>query len=166
MTELPITPSISLRSVEAADESLLLDLYRSTREQELALVPWTEEQKNSFVRMQFIAQRAHYEAANPEAEHFIVIYQSEAVGRLWIVNSANQIKILDLTVAPAQRNKGIGEQLMTFLLAEAGKKRKSVEVFVETFNPSQSFFGRLGFHAVETQGIHALLRWTPDNNDR
>src|SRR3712207_8583920 len=43
--------------VEPSDDEFLLDVYASTRSEELAPVPWTDEQKRAFLRMQFDAQR-------------------------------------------------------------------------------------------------------------
>ena len=43
---------ITLRPVQDSDDEFLLKVYGSTREQELAQVPWTAEQKQQFVRMQ------------------------------------------------------------------------------------------------------------------
>ena len=42
------TGKISLRPVTDADNAVLLDIYASTRAQELATAPWNAEQKNAF----------------------------------------------------------------------------------------------------------------------
>jgi len=53
-------PSITLRPVTPEDETILLELYASTRADEMSLVPWSDEQKRAFVLAQFNAQQLHY----------------------------------------------------------------------------------------------------------
>jgi len=165
MEDLLVDQQITLRLAQRADEDFLLRVYASTRADELAMVPWTDEQKNQFVRMQFNAQRSHYQASNSAARQFVVLRSGEAVGRWWIAHQKDEIRILDVTILPAQRNAGIGTQLLLRALSEGQRKKKSVSVYVETFNPSRRLFERLGFVAVETQGMHALMKWTPGKED-
>ena len=99
---------ISLRPVTDADDPVLLEIYASTRAQELDMVPWGEEQKNAFVKMQFEAQMQHYKAEHPQGEHDLICLTDMAVGRLYLDRSAETLHILDVTVLPQQRNMGIG----------------------------------------------------------
>ena len=50
---------ITLRPATAADDDFIFNCYASTRAQELAQVPWSAEQKEAFVRMQYTAQKQH-----------------------------------------------------------------------------------------------------------
>jgi hypothetical protein len=52
--------SITLRPVQETDEEFLASVNASTRADELKHVPWSQEQKDVFVRMQFAAQKRHY----------------------------------------------------------------------------------------------------------
>ena len=153
--------AITLRLAEAADEDFLLAVYASTRAAELALVPWNEDQKKQFVRMQFVAQRDHYRTYIPEGEQYVILCDRRAVGRLWIARKPEEIKILDITILPKDRNRGIGGQLLAAVLREAAETNKPVTIYVEDFNPSHRFFERLGFVAAEKQGMHVLMKWTP-----
>lgn len=53
-------PGITFRPITEQDLEFLCQLYGTTREAELALVPWNEEQKAMFVRQQFHAQHIFY----------------------------------------------------------------------------------------------------------
>src|SRR5581483_1581951 len=57
--------TVSFRDVGPEDVPLLFALYASTREAEMALVPWTAEQKRAFVEMQFAAQQQGYANSYP-----------------------------------------------------------------------------------------------------
>src|SRR5262249_28286821 len=99
---------ITLRPVEAADESFLLDLYGATRADEMALVPWSEQQKKLFLQQQFHAQQEHYKKEYPDARHDLILCNQREVGRLYVANLPAEIRIVDITVAAAERNRGIG----------------------------------------------------------
>src|SRR5437588_12635383 len=59
---------VSFRPAVKEDEAFLLDVYGSTRLDELALTNWDQTQKDAFVRMQFTAQQRHYSQQSPTAE--------------------------------------------------------------------------------------------------
>jgi ribosomal protein S18 acetylase RimI-like enzyme len=156
--------AISLRPVEPEDELFLLEVYATTRADELALVPWDEEQKQAFVRMQFDAQQYHYRKFYPEGKHEIILCGDRPVGRLYVAEMDQEIRILDITVLPPDRNVGIGSHLIEELLDQAARARKSLSVHVESFNPSLHLFERLGFAQTETQGIYVLMKWIPGDS--
>lgn len=150
---------ITLRPVQDSDNELLLKIYRSTREQEMAQAPWTPEQKQQFVRMQWEAQKNHYEAQHPHATHEIICLESGAAGRLYLDRSGEKFHILDITLLPEHRNGGAGSILLGQIMAEAKQAGKPVSIYVETFNPSLRLFQRLGFTAIQQQGFHLLLQY-------
>jgi ribosomal protein S18 acetylase RimI-like enzyme len=153
--------TVSLRPVVPADEPFLLKVYASTRAEEMALVPWTDEQRHAFVEMQFKAQLEHYAKAFPAATHDIVLENDRPVGRLYVDRLDQEINIIDFTVLPEERNSGIGSYVMQEILEEAKRSGKTVGIYVETFNPSVAFFKRLGFLETEENGIHFRLQWFP-----
>ena len=152
---------ITLRDAASEDASFLLELYASTRADEMALVPWTDEQREAFVRLQFAAQHEHYHKQYPDAEYRLIMQDDERVGRLYILRRNTEIIILDLTVHPKYRNHGIGTALLREVLVAAAQTQRPVEIYVESFNPSLRLFERLGFSEVEKEGINVFLRWQP-----
>jgi ribosomal protein S18 acetylase RimI-like enzyme len=153
--------SISLRRETNADEGFVLSLYASTRAQEMALVPWSPEQKEAFVRMQFAAQKSHYAAEFPQAQRDLILLDGIAVGRIYLVRSAEALHLLDITVLPEHRNAGVGSTLLGRVQEEAAAAAIPVTIYVENFNPSLRLFARLGFHPAEEKGFHYLMKWTP-----
>ena len=153
--------TITLSPATEADDEFLLSLYAETRGEELARVPWSPEQKEAFVRMQFLAQKRHYAAEYPRATHDIICADGVPVGRLYLSRGTEVFHILDITILSLHRNAGTGSSLMRELLEEAGKESKPVTIYVENFNPSLRLFTRLGFQKVEDTGLLFLLRWKP-----
>ena len=152
---------ITLRPVGADDYDFLVAVYGSTRAEEMALVPWTPEQQQAFVRSQFAAQQDHYTKTYPTASHDIIMSGDRPVGRLYVARLDQEIRIVDITLLPAERNAGIGSYLIKQLLAEANRSGKITRIFVEEFNPSLRLFERLGFSPSEQHGIHLLLQCNP-----
>ena len=127
----------------------------------MALVPWSVDQKQGFVKMQFAGQEADYQNTFPTASHQIILSNGRPVGRLYVARLEQEIRIVDITLMPAERNAGIGSFLLRGLLDEAGSVGKIVRIYVEDYNPSLRFFERLNFKPIEQQGFHVLLEWSP-----
>ena len=153
-----IASKITLRPVQDSDNEFLLKVYGSTREQELAHVPWTAEQKQQFVRMQYEAQKSHYAAQHPQASHEIICVAGTDAGRLYLDRAGEKFHILDITLLPEHRNRGAGSFLMGQIMADAKEAGKPVSIYVETFNPSLTLFQRLGFTPIQQEGFHLLLQ--------
>jgi GNAT superfamily N-acetyltransferase len=124
-------------------------------------VPWTAEQQQAFVRSQFAAQQDHYTKKYPAASHDIIMADNRPVGRLYVARLDQEIRIVDITLLPAERNDGIGSYLIKQLLDEANRSGKKTRIYVEEFNPSLRLFERLGFSPSEQHGIHLLLQCNP-----
>jgi len=159
----PSNPSstVALRPVGPADEALLLEIYASTRADEMAIVPWPKEQQEQFVKMQFTAQQQHYRKLYPDASHDIIMAHDRPVGRLYVARLTERIEILDVTLLPPERNAGIGSYLIKGLMDEATRTARPLRVYVESFNRSLRLFKRLGFARMAQDGIYVQLEWRP-----
>ncbi len=150
-----------LRPAGPGDAELLYRIYASTREDELAVVPWDAAQKEAFLRMQFAAQDRYYHATFPDASYDLIVSGDEMLGRLYVDRGESAWVVIDLALLPEYRSKGIGTRLLTEVLAEAGAAAKPVQMHVERFNPAQRLYDRLGFRQIVDKGVYLLLEWTP-----
>ena len=153
----------TLRPARPEDEDFLAAVYGSTRTEELALVPWSDEQRERFSRMQFAAQQHHYQTYFPSAIHQVILLGEEPIGRIYVNRGEREIRILDITLLPAYRGQGLGSRLILDLLAEAEAGNRSVTIHVESFNRSRGLFERLGFVPVKEEGAHLLFEWRADS---
>jgi GNAT superfamily N-acetyltransferase len=158
---LTTTVGPDLRPAGPDDAEVLYLIYASTREDELAAVPWDAPAKEAFLRMQFAAQDRYYRANFPTASYDLIVSGEEVIGRLYVDRSETAWLVLDLALFPERRGQGIGTQLLTRILAEAGAVAKPVRMHVERFNPAQHLYDRLGFRQIEDQGVYLLLEWNP-----
>ena len=156
-------PSIELRSVRPDDEAFLRALHASTREEELAQVPWNDAQKSAFLEMQFRAQSADYTSRFPDAAHSIVLVDGDAAGRVWIDRGDDEILLIDVALLTDKRGGGIGTTLLRRLQAEATESGRPLRHSVHADNTeARRFYEALGFSAVKDFGIHVLMEWIPD----
>lgn len=151
--------AITLRDAGPDDEPFLLQVYACTRSAELALVPWSDEQRDAFLQMQFNAQHSFYHERYPDADYKIILRDDVSVGRLYVRREKDLIHIMDLAVLPEYRNSGIGSELTRGLLDEAAESGRNVQIYVETFNPSLELFKKIGFSILQEEGINYLLEW-------
>ena len=127
---------VSLRAVAPEDEEFLLRVYAGTREDELARVPWSEEQKDAFVRQQSAAQRREYDAHYPAAEYDVILLDGRPAGRVWVGRDDAEIHLLDIALLREAQNCGVG-----------------------TNTDAMRFYGRLGFVAFEEVGPYLHMEW-------
>jgi ribosomal protein S18 acetylase RimI-like enzyme len=160
-------PPVTLRPVEAGDEEFLYGVYASTRTEELAPVPWTEAQKEAFLRMQFRAQSVDYRSNYPDAEFLVILVDGAPAGRLYVHRRDDELRIVDIALLPAHRGAGIGGALLRRLLDEAAAAGKPVRIHVERFNPALRLYERLGFRSTGDDGVYFLMEWTaPEPGNR
>ena len=149
--------TVTLRDTRPEDQVFLLEVYATTRAEEMALAPWTDEQREAFVRMQFNAQDSYYRAQFPTASYQIILDDGKQIGRVYVLRAEEEIMILDITVLPQHRSRGIGTGLVRELLVEGAKTAKPVRIWVEHFNPSLRLFERLGFSRIQEDGFNCLM---------
>ena len=150
---------VSFREVAPEDDAFLFTVYASTRQDELAMVEWTEAQRRAFAEMQYFAQKAHYQSHYPNAEYELILLNGEPVGRLWVARLDDEIRILDITLLPERRNGGIGTRIIGQLMEEGSKSGKPVHIYVEQYNPSLRLFERLRFSKVGEHGYSYKMGW-------
>ena len=158
----PPRSAIAFRPIVDDDIAFLRHVYASTREDELQLVAWTDEQKAAFLDMQFTAQKTHYEDFYPECEYLVIELEGERIGRLYIDRRETDIEIIDVALLPAYRGRGIGRMLLEEILDEGRLTGKRVRIYVEHYNPARRLYDRLGFRQVDTNGVYHLMEWRAD----
>ena len=153
--------TVTLRPITPDDETFLYRLYASTRKEELAPLDWQEAQKETFLRMQFTAQHTFYTEQFPQAAFQLLVLGDEPIGRLYVDHRPDEIRILDIALLPAYRNRGIGTRLIVEILDRGAAAGLPVRMHVEQYNPALRLYHRLGFRRIDDSGIHLLIEWSP-----
>jgi ribosomal protein S18 acetylase RimI-like enzyme len=152
---------VTLREARDSDEPFLLRVYASTREEELAPVPWSDEQKAGFIAMQFAARSSHYAQHYTGMTSDIVLVDGQPAGCLLVDRWTSEIRIVDIALLPAFRGRGAGGELLAELMDEATEMGKRLSVHVERENRARSLYERLGFRPVGETGVYLRMEWDP-----
>jgi ribosomal protein S18 acetylase RimI-like enzyme len=150
---------VTLRPIADADEPLLRRVYASTRAEELAPVPWTDDQKRAFVDQQFDARAAHYAQHYPGMTRDVVVVDGVDAGHLLVDRWEREIRIVDVALLPEHRGGGAGTTLLKALMDEARAAGKALSIHVERTNPAMALYERLGFAPVAEEGVYLRMEW-------
>jgi ribosomal protein S18 acetylase RimI-like enzyme len=153
--------TITFRPETDEDLEFLCRLYISTREDEMKMVDWPDEQKLAFLVQQFQAQRSHYRANYDQAEYLVILENGVAIGRLYLHRRPDDLRVMDIALMPEHRKRGIGGMLMQELIDQAREKGVGVSIHVEFNNPAMHLYERLGFQTKDTSGVYHLMEWHP-----
>src|SRR5713101_5954548 len=157
-------PDIAFRPIASEDTEFLYTVYAQTRAEELAIVDWTESQKEAFLRAQFNAQHQAYQGTYRGGDFLVILGNGQAVGRLYLARWAREIRIVDIALLPEYRNTGIGSAILNDILAEGARGGKKVSIHVEMFNPALGLYERLGFRKRGEHGVNHFMEWSPESS--
>ncbi len=142
------TVNLFLREAKPEDESFLLEVYASTRLEELDGLGWDDNQKQAFIRMQFLARERCY----PRVNDRIIVLNGRPIGRMMVDRSEAAILLRDIALLTEYRNAGIGSRLIQDLMKEATAAGKPVELHVVATSSAVRLYERLGFRRSGEDG--------------
>ncbi len=157
----PSARPVQLRPARPEDRELLFRVYASTRQDELAPVPWPEEAKLAFLRQQFDAQDAWWKTHYAEASFDVVVVDGQDAGRFYVLRMPAEIRIVDIALLPHARGASVGTHLLRQVFSEADATGRRVTIHVERMNPALALYERLGFRLVEDKGVYLFLERPP-----
>ena len=135
----------------------------------MALVDWSDQQKEEFLHMQFNAQHQYYHEHFGSARFDVIEVDGRPAGRLYVDRREHEIRIIDIALMPEQRGNGIGSELIQRLIDEASASDRCVGIHVEHNNPALVLYERLGFTHVHDEGVYYFMRWAtheqPDDQE-
>ena len=149
--------NLLLRDVTTEDEPFLFEVYASTRIDELTGIGWNDDQKQAFIKMQFIARERSY----PRVGNRIILLNGRPIGRMMVDRSEAAILLRDIALLTEYRNAGIGSRLITDLMKEASSAGKPIELHVLASSPAVRLYERLGFRSSGDDGAYLEMKWVP-----
>lgn len=153
---------LALRPETAQDADFLRGLYASVRWEEMAAVDWPDADKVAFLSQQFDFQTHHYRKYYPGAAWGVVVDGGEPAGRLYLHQSTEDLRIIDISLLPSHRGRGIGGALIQAVFELGRKAGTGVSIHVEVFNhAARRLYDRLGFVEGGNHGVYTRMDWTP-----
>ena len=149
--------NLSLREATPEDEPFLLEVYASTRWEELEGMGLNDEQKHAFIKMQFLARERCY----PRVDNRIILFEGRPVGRLQVDRGDAAILLRDIEILTEFRNAGIGSRLIKDLMQEATEAGKPIGLHVLASSPAARLYERLGFVRSGGDAAYLEMKWVP-----
>lgn len=153
---------IDLRWLRDDDVHWLRALYASTREDELAAIAWPPAARETFLRQQFEAQHRHYRGAYPDAQWLAIRAHGAPLGRLYLRRSADADLVVDISLFPGARGRGLGSALLGEVQRTAAIADRRVALHVLQANVrARALYARLGFVADGDATPYLRMTWHP-----
>ncbi len=150
-----------LRPCQASDDAFLYAVFSTTWESEVAALP-NQNLAQHVLRIQHIAQERRFAGRFPDYERYVVRHEGQDAGRLYVHQSGLSVHVVDLTLMPEFRCRGIGTRLLRDLLEGAAHEGLSVTLRVERRNRrAAEFYTRLGFALTDVDDLDNHFEWTP-----
>lgn len=153
---------VTLRPETADDTAFLRRLYAHHRAEELAHTNWPVEMRERFLDSQFDLQRTHFTTQFPDCDWLIVLRgrsgaTARPVGRLYLDRTATPWHLVDISLVPELRGKGVGSALLAWIMASA----PAIDLHVARDNPrAEALYRRLGFaEQMATSATHKRMGW-------
>jgi ribosomal protein S18 acetylase RimI-like enzyme len=148
--------NIDFRPEEIRDESFLRSLLTAAVIEELGAEAWPEPLRTHLVATQsslrLQAVRSHF----PDGESRIVLIDGEAAGWLYLARLPGELRLVEILLAGARRNRGAGTAVLKNVIeAAAGKP---VRLYVNVMNVRATrFYERLGFRRIEGDEVQHFM---------
>jgi GNAT superfamily N-acetyltransferase len=154
-------PILTLREATTDDAPFLFRVYADSRRDELACVPWTDQERLAFLASQFVAQYRYYREHYDGAMYYVVLADAEPCGRLFVARWPHEIRIMDVALVTVRQGFGLGSRLLRALCAEADAADIAVGIHVEKQNRAQRLYARFGFQQRLDRGVYWYLLRPP-----
>jgi len=137
---------VSLSPVTGADRPFLQQLHRLVRWDEFAAAGWPDQMLATFLDSQFEIQRRGYEIGHPDGEFYVVWRGEIPIGRLYLDRSGPDLELIEISLLPEWRGKGLGAGFLALLQDEVRAGRcERVRLSVTPENPARRLYQRMGF---------------------
>lgn len=154
--------NVVLRDIGDGDLEFLRMLYRTTR-YDIQRSDLPDEQKLTLMDQQFLAQHQYYQTQFPEGEFKLIAREGIGVGRIYVIQSPAELRLIDISLVPEWRGKGLGGALIDDLKNRATQAEIPLRLRVEPDNPALKLYRRLGFKMIADEQINFHMEWTSES---
>lgn len=153
------TVPLHIRPAEPADQAFFTELYRSTRDELLALIA-DPRYIDGIIAMQHQAQLAAYRNSYPDALYQVLELDGLAAGRLVTASVAGALRVVDIAVLPAMRGRGVAGEALCRLQRQAAQQGRDLTLAVRRDRAvARRLYAALGFVPESEDAVNLQLRW-------
>lgn len=152
---------IGIRPIRSEDLSFLQSLYALTRAEEIAATGWPEAEQRQFLLRQFELQHTYYQAHHANADFLLIEHSNRPIGRLYWRARGHSANLIDMSLLPEERGRGIGSALLTGITRDADEVGLPIGLHVEPDNPALQLYRRFGFECEFDNGVYLKMLRAP-----
>lgn len=149
---------IGIRPIRSEDFPFLQSLYALTRADEIAATGWPEAERHQFLLRQFELQHTYYQAHYANADFLLIEQGHRPIGRLYWRARGHSANLIDVSLLPEERGRGIGSALLTGITRDADEAGLPIGLHVEPGNPALHLYRRFGFEREADNGVYVKMR--------
>jgi GNAT superfamily N-acetyltransferase len=156
-----------LRPYDVSDDPFLYDVFATTWQSEVAALP-NQKLARHVLRIQHIAQERRFSALHPGQQRFVVLADGgRPAGRLYVHQDCEVTRIVDLTLMPEFRSRGVGTRIVRDLCRLAARDGHTLSLRAGRRNARLSdLYSRLGFKLVAVDDLDNHFEWTDPSSER
>jgi RimJ/RimL family protein N-acetyltransferase len=149
----------SLKVATAEDRLVLRDIFVSSRWDHASVADRHPDSARAFLEAEFESRELSYRADFPGLECFLICQGLAPLGRLYLQRQLGRVFLVDFVILPEWQGRGMGQEILGQIVAEATWTQCVVQLHVEKGNTrAHRLYARFGFrHIGETAGTHWLL---------
>lgn len=152
---------INLKPITEEDKAFLCQVYISSREDEMGIKDWQEKERTEFLESQFNMQHTYYMKSYQNPSFDIVLMGNTAIGRLYVERTAEEIRVIDISLLKEYRGLGVGTQLFNSLIKESENKNMNLTLHVEYYNFAKQWYEKIGFKQCGENGVYVFMIRSP-----
>ena len=154
----PALAGVSVRKCTRQDRPFLRQVYSVARAAEMVTTGWDESAIASFLDLQFDLQHRYWRDHYRGAEFLVIQFRGQPIGRVyWWSNTADAV-LIDISLLPAWRNRGVGSGIVAVLNDRADASRQTTTLHLQPTSPAHSLFLRAGFIIVDDNSVHLKMQ--------
>jgi ribosomal protein S18 acetylase RimI-like enzyme len=151
---------LQLRTLTADDMPQVQRIYTASRWDDPVLTLWPQDQLAAFLQSQCHAQHQHYSQHYAGAEFKLLELDGQVVGRLYWQCLQSELRLIEITVLPEFRARGLATLLVQHLQGLAAQRNVPLALNVACTNHrALALYQRLGFALGDNDGMHHDMQW-------
>jgi ribosomal protein S18 acetylase RimI-like enzyme len=150
---------INVRLANDDDAEVMAALFYSTRPTFYRLrLPQTTV--DMLLQQQYQLQQMSYKSHYPSAKDYILLVQTQVIGKLTLVTNPQYLHLVDFVITPDIRGKGFGSAVLEALKHDAETLQIPIRLSVALDNPrAQALYLKQGFIVQTVSETHQSMHW-------
>lgn len=150
---------INFRPITEKDESILYDIFLSSRPDLYQLVLTNDSFSTNLIKQQFELSQS-YMNKDELSSRYLISYEDEVAGKVFLRHGDTVDEIASIALLPKYRNMGIGSYVIEKIINNATENKKKIKLQVAWYNDdAKRLYKRLGFKEIRNHGVYVDMSY-------